>query len=82
MITCTGLDEFISKHLDPTDVSDSSRKNCKGKLGGNYGYRKQMENMELIRSRFWKGWKLYVKDPECILAVHQQEDFIIWYTKL
>ena len=21
--------------------------------------------MELIRSRFWKGWKLYVKDPEC-----------------
>lgn len=21
----------------------------------------KMENMELIRSRFWKGWKLYVK---------------------
>jgi hypothetical protein len=37
---------------------------------------------ELIRSRFWKGWKLYVKDPECTLVVHQKKDFIIWYTKL
>lgn len=42
----------------------------------------KMENMELIRSRFWKGWKLYVKDPECTLVVHQKKDFIIWYTKL
>ena len=32
--------------------------------------------------RFWKGWKLYVKDPECTLVVHQKKDFIIWYTKL
>ncbi len=43
IITCTGLDEFISKTFfaDPTDVSDKSRKNCKGKLGGNYGYTKK-----------------------------------------
>ena len=34
---------------------------------------KKMENMELIRSRFWKGWKLYVKDPECTLVVHQKK---------
>ena len=43
-----------------------------------------VENTEYgagARSRYWKDWKQYAKDPECISEVPPAEDFITWYMR-